>query len=63
MRALSRDSENGFVAANLSADGNTVLGHTGGPDPGRAGNVVTMPYRGGKAKVLVRHASFPDWSR
>jgi hypothetical protein len=63
VRALSRDSENGFVAADLSADGNTVLGHTGGPDPGRAGNVVTMPYRGGAAKVLVRHASFPDWSR
>jgi Tol biopolymer transport system component len=63
VRALSRDSENGFVAANLSADGRTVLGHTGGPDPGRAGNVVTMPYRGGKATVLVRHAAFPDWSR
>jgi hypothetical protein len=63
VRALSRDSENGFVAANLSADGRTVLGHTGGPDPGRAGNVVTMPYRGGKAKVLVKHAAFPDWSR
>jgi hypothetical protein len=63
VRALSRDSENGFVAADLTADGRTVLGHTGGPDPGRAGNVVTMPYRGGKAKVLVRHASFPDWSR
>jgi hypothetical protein len=63
VRALSRDSENGFVAANLSADGRTVLGHTGGPDPGRAANVVTMPYRGGKAKVLVKHAAFPDWSR
>ena len=63
VRALSRDSENGFVAANLSADGNTVLGHTGGPAPDRSNNVVTMPYRGGKAKVLVRHASFPDWSR
>jgi hypothetical protein len=63
VRALSRDSENGFVAADLSADGRTVLGHTGGPDPRRAGNVVTMPYRGGKPKVLVRHAAFPDWSQ
>jgi Tol biopolymer transport system component len=63
VRALSRDGENGFVAANLSADGRTVLGHTGGPDPGQDGNVVTVPYRGGKAKVLVRHAAFPDWSR
>ena len=41
----------------------TVLGHTGGPDPDRAHNVVTMPYRGGKPTVLVRRASFPDWSR
>ncbi len=63
VRALSRDSENGFVAANLSDDGRTVLGHTGGPAPGRTGKVVTMPYRGGKAKVLVRRASYPDWSR
>ena len=30
VRALSRDSENGFVAANLTADGKTVLGATGG---------------------------------
>jgi hypothetical protein len=63
VRALSRDFENGFVAANLSADGRTVLGHTGGPNPGRASNVVAMPYRGGRAKVLVRRAAFPDWSR
>ena len=63
VRALSRDSENGFVAADLTADGRTVLGHSGGPNPGRRGNVVTMPYRGGKAKVLVRRAAFPDWSR
>ena len=62
VRALSRDSENGFVAANLSKDGNTVLGHTGGPAPDRSNNVVTMPYRGGKATVLVRHAFSPDWS-
>lgn len=62
VRALTRDAENGFVAANLSADGKTVLGHTGGADPSNRHNVVTMPYRGGKPKVLVRHASDPDWS-
>ena len=54
--------ENGFVAANLTADGNTVLGHTGGPDPTNRHNVVTMPYGGGKPKVLVRKAYDPDWS-
>jgi Tol biopolymer transport system component len=61
-RALTHDFENGFVAANLSADGATVLGHTGGPAPDSRHNVVTMPYRGGKAKVLVRKAYDPDWS-
>jgi len=62
VRALSRDAENGFMAANLSADGRTVLGHTGGPDPGARHDVVTVPYGGGEPKVLVRRAAFPDWS-
>jgi hypothetical protein len=61
-KALDKDFENGFVGFNLSADGSTVLGHTGGPDPGNRHHVVTMPYGGGKAKVLVRRAGFPDWS-
>jgi Tol biopolymer transport system component len=62
VRALSRNSEHGFVAADLTADGRTVLGTTGGPDPNEKHNVVTMPYRGGKPKVLVRQAFDPDWS-
>jgi Tol biopolymer transport system component len=62
VRALTRDFENGFVAANLSEDGKTVLGATGGPDPTNKHNVVTMPYTGGKATVLVRKAFDPDWS-
>jgi Tol biopolymer transport system component len=62
VRLLGKGLENGFVAANLTADGRTVLGHTGGPAPDRKHNVVTMPYRGGKPKVLVRHATDPDWS-
>ena len=57
-----RDFENGFVAANLSADGTTVLGHTGGPDPtGAQRGDDALP--GGKPTVLVRRASFPDWSQ
>ncbi len=63
VRALSRDSENGFVASDLTADGKTVLGTTGGPDPSNRHNVVTMPYTGGKPKVLVRRAFDPDWNR
>ena len=63
VRALDKDLEHGFVATNLTADGRTVLGQTGGADPNNRHNVVTMPYRGGKATVLVRHATEPDWSR
>jgi hypothetical protein len=61
-KALDDDFENGFVGYNLSADGRTVLGHTGGPDPTNRHNVVTMPYGGGDPEVLVRRAAFPDWS-
>ena len=60
--SLGKFSESGFVAADLSADGTTVLGHTGGFEPDTKHNVVTMPYRGGKVKVLVRRATDPDWS-
>jgi hypothetical protein len=61
-RALDTDAENGFVGFDISADGRTVLGHTGGPDPGARHNVVTVPYRGGDPTVLVRRAAYPDWS-
>ena len=63
VRALSRDSENGFVAADLTADGNTVLGRPAARTRSSRDNVVTMPYRGGKPKVLVRRAFSPDWDR
>jgi hypothetical protein len=53
----------GLVGFDLSADGQTVLGHTGGPEPGARHDVVTVPYRGGRSKVLVKDAAFPDWSR
>jgi hypothetical protein len=60
--ALDEDFENGFVGFDLTADGRTVLGHTGGPDPTARHNVVTMPYAGGEPEVLVPRAGFPDWS-
>jgi hypothetical protein len=62
-RALSKNFETGFVASNLSADGRTVLGMTGGPDPSNRHDVVTMPYAGGKPKVLVKRAAYPDWTQ
>jgi len=63
-RALSTDFEHGIVGFDLSADGKTILGHTGGPDPSSAHDVVTVPYtEGGKETVLVEDAAYPDWTR
>jgi hypothetical protein len=61
-KSLDNDFENGLVGFDLTADGRTVLGHTGGPDPGAPHNVVTIPYVGGEPRVLVRRAAFPDWN-
>jgi hypothetical protein len=55
--------EAGFVGARLSADGTTILGTTGGFDPDGKHDVVTIPYGGGKQKVLARDAFDPDWNR
>ena len=57
------DGEQGFVGTALSSDGTTVLGSTGGFEPGPDHTVSTIPYGGGKTKVLVKNASEPDWSR
>lgn len=62
-RALSKDFAAGLVGFDLSADGRTILAHTGGPDPAAAHDVVAVPYGGGKPRVLVRGAAYPDWSR
>jgi hypothetical protein len=62
-RSLSRKSESGFVAADLSADGSSALGTRGGPDPSVRHDVVTVPYAGGRPTVLVPNATDPDWSR
>ena len=58
-KALDDDFENGLVGFDLTADGRTVLGHTGGPDPTARHNVVTVPYGGGEPEVLVRRAVVP----
>jgi Tol biopolymer transport system component len=62
-RALSTDFERGIVGFDLSADGKTILGHTGGPDPGNAHDVITLPYGGGDETLLVADAAYPDWTR
>ena len=62
-KPILKKEEMGFVATALSADGKTVLGYEGGFDPGNAHNVGTVPFSGGKVKVLVKNADEPDWSR
>jgi Tol biopolymer transport system component len=62
-RALSKNMETGLVASDLTADGRTVLATTGGPDPSNRHDVVTVRYAGGRPKVLVRRAAYPDWTR
>jgi Tol biopolymer transport system component len=62
-RAVAETGESGLVGADLSADGQEVLGVTGGFDPGAGHNVVTVPYANGRVKVIVRNASEPSWNR
>jgi len=62
-RALTKEREVGFVGTALSADGKLVLGSLGGFEPGPGHKVVTIPYAGGRPKVLANNASEPDWSR
>jgi hypothetical protein len=61
-RPLEEIGEQGFVGTALSGDGTTVLGFTGGFEPGPDHRVSSIPYGGGKAKTLVRNAYEPDWS-
>ncbi len=62
-RPLVEATEQGFAGAALSANGSLVLGATGGFEPGPGHNVVTIPYGGGKPKVLAKNAFEPSWSR
>jgi hypothetical protein len=62
-KTLTKEREVGFIGTALSADGSTVLGDTGGFEPGFDHKIVTIPYTGGKPKVLVDNASEPSWSR
>jgi dipeptidyl aminopeptidase/acylaminoacyl peptidase len=57
------DGEQGFVGTALSSDGTTVLGFSGGFEPGPNHAVATIPYAGGKVKTLVKGGFEPDWSR
>jgi hypothetical protein len=62
-RPVAEAGEQGFVGSALSSDGKLVLGYTGGFDPGLRHDVMSVPYAGGKGKVLAKNAFEPDWSR
>ena len=62
-RALTKERETGFVGTALSANGKVVLGSLGGFEPGPGHKVVSIPYTGGKPKVLADNAAEPDWNR
>jgi hypothetical protein len=61
-KPVDKAEEQGFVGTALSSDGKSVLGYTGGFDPGLKHDVVSVPYAGGKAKVLAKNAFLPSWS-
>jgi Tol biopolymer transport system component len=63
VRTLGRAQELGYEGYALSRDGRTVLAATGGFDPGSRHDIVTVPYAGGPARVLVRYAFVADWDR
>jgi Tol biopolymer transport system component len=52
-----------LFAADISRDGTTVLASTGGLEPGPGHDIVSVPFAGGPATVLVRNASAPSWNR
>jgi hypothetical protein len=61
-KKLTKNPETGLQGAALSPDGSTVLGTTGlgfggNPNP----KVVTVPWGGGKEKVLVPGGYLPSW--
>ncbi len=62
-RALTREREVGFVGTAISFNGKVVLGSIGGFEPGPGHKVVSIPYTGGKPRVLATNASEPDWNR
>jgi dipeptidyl aminopeptidase/acylaminoacyl peptidase len=62
-KPLDKVGEQGFVGTGISRDGTTVLGFTGGFEPGPNHRVATVPYGGGKVKTLVKNAYEPAWSR
>lgn len=54
-------TEQGLVGTALSPNGQTVYGSTGGFEPNSNQAVVSVPWSGGKPKVLAKGGSSPSW--
>jgi Tol biopolymer transport system component len=61
-RTVGREAES-IVGAALSRDGSTILAMRGAFEDTTQTEVVTVPYTGGRPRVIVRHAFSPDWNR
>jgi Tol biopolymer transport system component len=61
-KVIPGDQEIGFFGTALSADGKSVLG-TNSVEPGRGQHIESVPYAGGRRRVLVANGYEPDWSR
>jgi Tol biopolymer transport system component len=60
---LSPDNtETGFAGVALSPDGKTVLGYIGGYEgAGTSLTIASVPYIGGKPKVIIKGGFSPSW--
>jgi Tol biopolymer transport system component len=60
---LSPDNtETGFAGVALTPNGKTVLGYIGGFEGGSTSlKIASVPYKGGKPKVLVNGGFSPSW--
>jgi Tol biopolymer transport system component len=56
------NTETGFVGVALTADGKTVLGYLGGYEgPGSQLKIASVPYTGGKPKIILSGGFSPSW--
>jgi hypothetical protein len=55
-RPILEATEQGLLGTALSPDGKTVYGDEGGFEGTNPHNVVSVPWSGGKAKVLIKNA-------
>jgi Tol biopolymer transport system component len=56
------NTETGFVGVALTADGKTALGYMGGYEgPGSQLKIASVPYTGGKPKILLSGGFSPSW--